>query len=171
MVETSWQTIFVLTIFFITTQKPYNKESAKSCGSRDLIGLVGCVFSCVCFLNFLSRWSKLLSRWSNFFLMCQDYLSWMEYVSHGLKCFLVSEKFLLFFFPMVKVLFPWNNPGCFDRPWSDQGVWKVAYLLKLRKISSFKEEVMNVTMESGSHENIISSFDLYCFTQLQVKTS
>ena len=73
---------------------------------------------------------------------------------------------------MAKVLFPWNNPGYFDRPWSDQGVWKVAYLLKLGKIRSFsKEEVMNVTMESESHEHIISSFDLYCFTQLQVKTS
>lgn len=107
-----------------------------------------------------------------FFLMCQDYLSWKEYISHGLKYFLVSEKLLLFFFPMAKVLFPWNNPGYFDRPWSDQGVWKVAYLLKLGKIRSFsKEEVMNVTMESESHEHIISSFDLYCFTQLQIKTS
>ena len=35
-------------------------------------------------------------------------------------------------FPKVKILFPWNNLGYFDR--SDQRVSKVAYLLKLEEL-------------------------------------
>ena len=42
------------------------------------------------------------------------------------------KKFFCPIFSKAKILFPWIKIGYFDRPWSDQGVRKVIYWLKLK---------------------------------------
>ena len=99
-------------------------------------------------LKCFSHGSNIFSLWVEYFFLrvnifsCRSRLflvdkicfSWVQYVTNKSDFSSLWLKFFscFNFFPKVKILFPWNNLGYFDR--SDQRVSKVAYLLKLEEL-------------------------------------
>ena len=76
------------------------------------------------------------------FSWVQCFFSWVENLTSDLFSCVIC-------LPKVKILFTWNNPGYFETPWSDQGVRKVTYLLKLVKLEVLVRKKLKMLSNHG----------------------